>query len=101
MVPRFPFTFLHTNFPSQLGYGIIQGSAKGGACPLWGATEPFGGGNEGLLENLHLFRIYGSPDGTNIVTVLPGDITAQPGRAWQETAGSCSDSLCFVHSRTQ
>ena len=58
-------------------------------------------GNEDLLENLHLFKINGSPDGTDIVTVSPGEIAAQPGRVWRETAGSCSGSLRFVHLRTQ
>ena len=55
---------------------LKQGAAKGGMPPL-GPTEPFGGGNEGLWENF-LFRIYGSPDRAKIVTVSPGDITAQP-----------------------
>ena len=59
---------------------LDQGSAKGGAYPPpFGVKEPFGGGSEGLLENLHLFRIYGSADGTDIVTVSPGEITAQLG----------------------
>ena len=31
-------------------------------------TSLFCGGNEGLSENLHLFRIYRSPDGTEIVS---------------------------------
>ena len=56
-----------------------------------GETESFGGGNEDLSENLHLFRIYGSPDGTDIVTVLPGDIThslAANARKWQEAAAA-------------
>ena len=57
----------------------MQGS-KTGVGKWWGkpplrVTEPFCGGNEGLWENYHLFRIYGSPDGTVIVTVLPDGIT--------------------------
>ena len=48
--------------------------------PSLGVTVLFGGGNEGLWENLHPFTIYGSPDGIEIVTVLLGEITAQPGR---------------------
>ena len=47
-------------------------------------------GDEGLWENLHLFRTDGSADGTCIVAVSPGDVTAYPGRVSQETAGSCS-----------
>ena len=69
---------------------LRQESAKGGAC-LLGETESFGGANEDLSENLHLFRVYGSPNGTDIVTVLPGDIThslAANGRKWQEAAAA-------------
>ena len=51
-----------------------------------GVTEPFGEGNEGLYEELHLFRTYYSPEATDVVTVSPGEITAQPGHVWQETA---------------
>ena len=58
--------------------------------PLFGASEPFGGGNEGLWENLHFLRMYGSPDGTDITDSL-GEVTAQPGRVWQEKARSCSE----------
>ena len=43
-----------------------------------------------------LFKIHGSPDGIDIVTVSPAKITAQPGRIWQETAESCSGGLRFV-----
>ena len=45
-----------------------------GHAPL-GITEPFGGGNEGLWENLHLFRVYGSPDGTDIMAISPREMT--------------------------
>ena len=44
-----------------------------------GETEPFGGVNEGLYENLSLFRIYGSSNGADFVSVSPGEITTQPG----------------------
>ena len=43
--------------------------------PPLGVTEPIGRGNEILWENLNLFRIYGSPDGTDLVTILPREIT--------------------------
>ena len=36
--------------------------------PPLGVMESSGGGDEGLWENLHLFRIYDSPDGTDSVT---------------------------------
>ena len=52
--------------------------------PPLGAAEPFGGGNEGPWEDLHLFGICDSPDGTEIVTVSPSEITAYSGRVWQE-----------------
>ena len=62
----------------------------------FGGNGPSGGGNEGLWRNLHFFRIYGSPDRTDIVTVSAGEITAQADRVWQGAAGRCSGSLCFV-----
>ena len=42
--------------------------------PLLGLTKPLGGGNRSSGENLHLFRIYFSSDGTDIMTVSPGEI---------------------------
>ena len=57
--------------------------------PPLGVTEPSGGGYQGLWENLNLFRIYGSLDGADIVTVSLGEITAQADRVWQGSAGSC------------
>ena len=45
----------------------MQGSANGGACPFGGNGATIAG-NEGLWENLHLFRMYDSPDETDIVT---------------------------------
>ena len=58
----------------------MMGEGKAGVGKRWDmpslwVAEPFGGGNEGLCENLHLFRIYGSPDGTNIMTLSRGEIT--------------------------
>ena len=38
--------------------------------PPLGVTELFGGGNGGLWENFHLFRIYDSSDGTDVDGVL-------------------------------
>ena len=55
------------------------GVGKGRVCPLWG-NGAFGGGYEDPWENLHLFRRHGSPDWVDIVTVSPGEITAQPAR---------------------
>ena len=52
----------------------------GGSMPPLGVTEPVGGGNEGLWENLRLFRICGSRDRTDTMTVPPCEITVQPGR---------------------
>ena len=75
-------------FPEIVGGGggaanhfdtVMQGSAKGAACPFHG-NGAFGSGNGGLWKKLQLFRIYGSPDATDIVTVSPREITAQAGR---------------------
>ena len=90
-----PMLELLTNEPPTLELrdpklGIRAGSAKGGACASFGSNGALRWGNEFLWENLNLFRSYGSPDGTDIVIVSPGEITAQPGRKWQKTAGSCN-----------
>ena len=86
----------------QPGHDLIPllGVGKGWGMPPLEVAEPFGGSNEGLLENLHLFRIDSSSDGTGIV-ISPGESTAQPGWVLQETEGSCNGSLCFVRSRAQ
>ena len=47
---------------------------------LFGGNGALRQGYEGIWENLHLLRNYGSPDGTEIVTVLLGEVTGQPGR---------------------
>ena len=89
---------------------IIKGRGRKmvGHAPL-GVTELFGRGNEGLWENVYstlgkptFFRIYGSPDGTDIMTVSPGEIAAQSGSVWQEVAGSCSGSFASsVHAHSK
>ena len=43
--------------------------------PPLGVTGLSVGGNEGLWENLHVLRIYGYPDETDIVIVWLGEIT--------------------------
>ena len=55
--------------------GSTTGVGKWWGMPPLEVTEPFCGSYEGLWENNHLFRIYGSPDGTDIVTVSPDGIT--------------------------
>ena len=67
----------------------------------FGGNGALRGGNEGLWEKLHLFRIFGFPDGTYNVTVSPSEITARPGRVWQKTAGRCSGSLCCSLTHTE
>ena len=72
--------------------------------PLIGVADPLGGGDESLWENLHLFSIYGSPHGTDIVTVSSAGVdcclpsagssslpprSPTPSLALAETAVSC------------
>ena len=54
---------------------------KGWGMSSFGVAKPFGLGNEGLLENLHPFRIFGFPDVTCNETLSFGEITAQFGCA--------------------
>ena len=82
--------------PSPFRLSFSPGVGKQWGMPPLGVKEPFGGDNEGLEKTSIFFRTHCSPVGTDIVTVSLGKITAQPGRVWQETAGTCSGSLCFV-----
>ena len=55
----------------------IAGVGKCWGMPTLEVTEPFGGSNEGIWENFHRFIVYYYfPDGTYIVTVSHGEITA-------------------------
>ena len=56
-------------FSAQQILASISGVGKWWGMSRLGVMEPSGGGNKGIWENLHLFRIYDSrPDGTDIVT---------------------------------
>ena len=67
-----------TNMGLYVAYTLRAGIVKWVGMSLLGVTAPFGGGNENLRKPLgkpSLKKNFDSPDGTDIVTVSPGEIT--------------------------
>ena len=80
---------------------LRQGSVKAGACPLCRKQSPSAGVMKASRKTSLFFRICGSPDGTDIMTVFPGDITHSlvvNGREQQEAAAAVCVMSAHAHS---